>query len=122
MSIAENLMGMGMSAGLAGAVASGGAAVVSAGTGSIAASTLLPFETNNLSAAANLDSYLLPASGKGSAVGDSIYCFTSSATSAVVFGNTGETINGSATFTVAQNKLAIFKRISSTVWGAIVTP
>ncbi len=122
MSKANELMGAGISAGAARAIAGGNGAVASLGTGSIANATLLPSETNNLSAASNLDSYLLPASSKGSQNGDSIWCYTTSATSAVVYGNTGETINGSATFTVAQSKLAVFKRISATVWGAFVTP
>lgn len=122
MSRARDLMGSGFAAGQTRAIASGGAAVTSAGTGSIANATLLPNETNNLSAAASLDAYLLPSTAQGSQIGDTIYCYATSSTSAVVYGGTGETVNGSASFTVAQNKLAIFKRISSTVWGAIVTP
>lgn len=122
MSRARDLMGSGMSAVATRAIASGGAAVTSAGTGSIGAATLLPNETNNLSAAASLDAYLLPSTAQGSQIGDTIFAYTTSSTSAVVYGGTGETVNGSATFTVAQNKLAIFKRISATVWGAIVTP
>jgi hypothetical protein len=121
MSRARDLMGAGAPAGLARAISSGGAAVTSAGTGSIANAKLLPNETNNLSAAANLDSYLLPSTAQGSQIGDMIFCYTTSSTSAVVYGGTGETINAAATFTIAQDKLAIFKRISATQWGAIVT-
>lgn len=122
MSRVRDLMGSGFSAGQAKAIASGGAAVTSAGTGSIANATLLPNETNNLSAAASLDAYLLPSTAQGSAIGDEIKVWTSSSTSAVVFGGTGETINNAASFTVAQYKMAIFKRFSATQWGAIVTP
>jgi hypothetical protein len=96
--------------------------VTSAGTGSIANATLLPNETNNLSAAANLDAFLLPSTAQGSQIGDTIYVWTSSSTSAVVYAGTGETSNNAASVTVAQYKLCIFKRISATQWGHIVTP
>lgn len=122
MSKKRDLMGAGASAGLANAIASGGAAVVSAGTGSIANATLLPSETNFLSPAASLDAYLLQSTSQGSQIGDEVNCFGGSATTGVVFGGTGETINGSASFNVAQNKYAKFKRFSATVWGAFVTP
>jgi hypothetical protein len=122
MSRARDLMGTGFSGGQARAIASGGAAVAATGTGSIANATLLPNETNNLSAASSLDAYLLPSTAQGSAIGDEIKVWTSSSTSAVVFAGTGETINNSASATVAQYKMAIFKRFSSTQWGMIVTP
>jgi len=122
MSRQRDLMGAGISAGATKAIASGGAAVVSTGTGSIGAATLLPGETNNLSAAASLDAYLLPSTTQGSAIGDCIYVWCSSSTSAVVYAGTGETSNNSATVTVAQYKLCIFKRISATQWGHIITP
>lgn len=118
----RNLMGVGFSAGQAGALCHGGAAVVSAGTGSIAAATALPYGSNALSAAASLDAYLLPSTAQNSALGDTIKCFTTSSTSAVVYAGTGETINNAATFTVAQYKQAIFTRYTSTQWGATVTP
>lgn len=121
MSRAKDLIGAGFSAGQCQAVASGGAAVVATGTGSIANAKLLPFETNNLSAGASLDAYLLPSTAQGSSIGDEINCFGGTSTTAVVFAGTGETINGSASFNVAQNKFALFKRVSSTVWGAFVT-
>jgi hypothetical protein len=114
-------MGAGAAAGLAKAIASGGAAVTSAGTGSIANATLLPNETNNLSAASNLDAFLLPSTAQGSAIGDCIYVWASSSTSAVVYAGTGETSNNAASVTVAQYKLCIFKRISATQWGHIIT-
>jgi hypothetical protein len=118
----RELMGAGFSSGQARALQYGGAAVTSAGTGSIANATLLPNETNNLSAAASLDAYLLPSTAQGSQIGDEIKCWTSSSTTGVVFGGTGETINNGASFSVAQYKMAIFKRFSATQWGAIVTP
>jgi hypothetical protein len=122
MSRQRDLMGSGFSAGQANAVASGGAAVTSAGTGSIANATLLPNETNNLSAAASLNAFLLPSTAQGSAIGDEIKVWTSSSTSAVVYAGTGETINNAASATVAQYKMAIFKRFSATQWGMIITP
>lgn len=122
MSRQRDLIGSGFSAGQTRAIASGGAAVTSSGTGSIANATLLPSETNNLSAASSLDAYLLPSTAQGSAIGDEIKVFTTSSTSAVVYAGTGETINNSASATVAQYKMAIFKRFSSTQWGMIVTP
>jgi hypothetical protein len=122
MSRQRDLMGAGIAAGAARAIASGNGTVVSAGTGSIANATLLPSETNNLSAGASLDAYLLPSTAQGSAIGDCIYVWTSSSTSAVVYAGTGETSNNGATVTVAQYKLCIFKRISATQWGHIITP
>lgn len=118
----RNLMGVGFSSQQAGSLCHGGAAVVSAGTGSIANATALPYGSNNLSAAASLDAYLLPSTAQGSALGDTIKCWTSSSTSAVVFAGTGETINNAASFTVAQYKQALFTRYSATQWGAFVTP
>lgn len=122
MSRQRDLMGAGMSAGLTRALASGNGTVASLGTGSIANATLLPSETNNLSAASNLDAYLLPSTAQGSAIGDEIKVWCSSSTSAVVYAGTGETSNNSATVTVAQYKMCIFKRFSATQWGHIITP
>lgn len=121
MSRSRDLMGGGAGAGLARAIASGGAAVTSAGTGSIANATLLPNETNTLSAASSLDAYLLPSTAQGSQIGDEINVYTTSSTSAVVYGGTGETINNSASATVAQYKYAKFKRFSATEWGMLIT-
>jgi hypothetical protein len=118
----RQLMGTGLSGPTARAIAGGGAALASAGTGSIAAATLLPTETVNLSAAASLDAYLLPSTAQGSAIGDKITVWASSSTSAVVYAGTGETSNNSATVTVAQYKMCIFTRISATQWGHIITP
>lgn len=118
----KNLMGAGCSAAQAEAICGGKGTVASTGTGSIANATLLPYETNNLSAASSLDAYLLPSTAQGSQIGDKITVWTSSSTSAVVYAGTGETTNNAASLTVAQYKMAIFTRISSTQWGHIITP
>jgi len=123
MSIQRQLMGTGVPAPQARAIAGGsGTALASLGTGSIANSTQIPAETAALSAAASLDAYVLPTTAQGSAIGDEYKVFTTSSTSAVVFAGTGETINNGASQTVAQYKMAIFKRFTSTQWGMIITP
>ena len=122
MAIKRNLMGSGAPAALAEAVCGGGPAITSSGTGSIANATLLPRSSNNLSAASSLDAYLLPSTAQGSQIGDEIKVWTSSSTSAVVYAGTGETVNNSASVTVAQYKMCIFKRFTSTQWGYIITP
>lgn len=122
MAIKRNLMGSGFAAQQAQVICGGGPAIASLGTGSIANSTLLPGSSNNLSAASSLDSYLLPSTAQGSQIGDEIKCWCSSSTSAVVFAGTGETANNSASVTVAQYKMVIFKRFTSTQWGYIITP
>ncbi len=118
----RNLMGAGVPAGAVREFCGGGAAVVATGTGSIAVATLLPYESNNLSAASSLDAYLLPSTAQGSQIGDEIKVWASSSTSAVVYAGTGETSNNSASVTVAQYKMCIFKRFSATQWGHIITP
>lgn len=122
MSIKRNLMGLGVPAGQVQAICGGGPALVSTGTGSIGAATLLPGSSNNLSAGANLDAYLLPSTAQGSQIGDEIKVWASSSTSAVVYAGTGETSNNSASVTVAQYKMCIFKRFTTTQWGHIITP
>lgn len=122
MAIRRNLMGLGVPAGQSQAICGGGPAIVSTGTGSIGAATLLPSSSNNLSAASSLDAYLLPSTAQGSQIGDEIKVWASSSTSAVVYAGTGETANNSASVTVAQYKMCIFKRFTATQWGYIITP
>jgi len=122
MPIKRNLMGASAPAHLAGAICGGSAALSSAGTGSIANATQISGSCTPLAAAASLDAYLLPSTAQGSQNGDEIKVFTTSSTSAVVFAGTGETINNAASVTVAQYKMAIFKRFTATQWGMIITP
>jgi len=122
MAIKRNLMGAGLPGAVVNSICGVGTVQASTGTGSIGAATLLPGSCVNLSAASSLDAYVLPTTAQGSQLGDEIKVWTSSSTSAVVYAGTGETANNSASVTVAQYKMCIFKRFTSTQWGYIITP
>jgi hypothetical protein len=80
-------------------------------------------ETNIVSAASgSANSVVLPTSAQGSGLGETRYVFTSSSTSAIVYPGGSETANGSTSgITVAQNKLLVLKRVSSTAWAYVIT-
>lgn len=96
--------------------------VVSAGTGSQAAGKLLDYAANNLTTAGSLDTFVLPTGAQGSMPGDVIYAYTPGATTGVVYPGGADTINGSTSaVSIAQAKMGVFTRFTSTSWGFTVT-
>lgn len=114
------VMAAGTAPGTAQAIVSTYSAVTAAGT-TQGTATALPAAVNFSTAAASQTGVLLPTGGNA-ITGDEIKVFTTSSTATSVYPGGSDTINGSTSaFSVAQNKMAIFVRVSSTGWGAIVT-
>jgi hypothetical protein len=117
----RDLMGTGNSAGAAQAIAGTAGTIAASGT-TQATAKMCSFETNNVTSGAGADSVVLPTGAQGSQPGDSCYVIAVSATTVQVFPGGADTINGSASaVNVAQNKMAILKRYTSSTWGLIVT-
>ena len=118
----RDVMGAGNSSGSSQAIVNTSGQVTGTGTGSQAAGVLLSYANNDCVTASSLDTFVLPTTAQGSAVGDVIYVTVETSTSGVVYPGGSETIVGSTSAkTVAQHKTAIFVRSSSTNWGYFVT-
>ena len=100
----------------------GTAGSITAAGSSQGASTLLSYETNFVTTASSAVGVVLPTGAQGSMPGDSCYVFCNTSDTATVYPGGADTINGSSSaVNVAQNKMAVLKRFTSTQWGLIVT-
>lgn len=91
-----------------------------AGTAQTGATALAANSINALTTSGGATAFVLPTG----APGDSVVVNNQSATTALVFPNSGAAINGGSTdasVSIAQNKTAIFIRYSSTVWFEVLT-
>ena len=117
----RDCMGTGSAPANAQAIAGTAGAITAAGS-SQGASTLLSFETNFVTTASSAVGVVLPTSAQGSANGDTCYVFCNTSDTATVYPGGSDTINGSSSaVNVAQNKMAVIKRFTSTQWGLVVT-
>lgn len=117
MATPSDLMGVGMPAPLASLVGAQATAVTCAGTTSGTA-TAIKTKLAQLTAASSQTGAILPSTAL---VNDEFWVNTVSSTSAVVYPPSGATINGASSLTVAQNKTAVFKKYSATIWFAVLT-
>lgn len=121
MSIKSHLMGLGMPAALAGTIVGNvdGGALTATGT-SQATALLLSKSFNYIGTTAASTGVQLPACDPG----DSVVIANAGASTLSVYGQTGDTIDGgsaNAAFSVATNTTAIFYRITSTAWAALLS-
>lgn len=120
MAAAQHLMGVGMPAELARRVGN----VVSGKTGvgtALATGTPITDNFTVLTTSGGATAFLLPATDIGSGP---VVVFNTSATTALVFPQSGETIdNGSssASVNVAQNKTRMFWKVTATGWASLLT-
>lgn len=116
----SDLMGLGFSAPQATAIGDPiNAAVTGVGTAQSGAAAL-SLGITPLTTAGGTTAFVLPSTAP---LGEPIYVVTTTATTALVYGPTGYNINGgsdNASVSVAQGKGAMFMRISSTRFFAIV--
>lgn len=118
MPLANELTGSGAAGQLAKAVLGSAGAVTAAGT---AQATATPLGVANaaVTAAGSADGVLLPSNAQP---GEEYWVLTVSSTTAKVYPGGADTINGSTSaISVAQNKMAVFKRFTATTWGAFFT-
>ncbi len=120
MSTVADLMGLGMPGPLANRL--GNTPTTIAGVGTAAATAaLIQTGVTNATTAGGATAFIF---NSAASLGRPFYFFNSSATTALVYPTTGGNFNGGTTdaaFSVAQNKAAIFFRISSTAWASILT-
>jgi hypothetical protein len=114
------LIGLGETPRLAGLIGNLPSAKTGVGTAQAGAT---PITTNFtvLTASGGNTAFILPAVPAGSGP---YICINQSGTTALVFGQTGENIQGggvNASFSVANNKCVMFFKISSTLWAANLT-
>lgn len=121
----RDLMGTGNSAGSAYAIAGTAGNIVAAANNAQAGATLLSYETNYVTTGATTNSVVLPTAAQGAQPGDLCYVFNASSTSANCFPGGSEKANASTSaVTVAQNKMAVFKRMpygGTTDWAYLIT-
>lgn len=117
----KDIMGSGMAAQTAKAIAGTAATVTAAGTAQ-AGATALPAAANLSTAASSQTGVVLPTGAQGSNPGDVIYIATSSSTATNVYPGGSDTLNGSTSaISTAQNKMLMCVRMSNSAWYAIVT-
>ena len=121
MSTTADLMGSGMPAALANRL--GNTPVTQAGAGTItgATATLIQGHLTNATTASSQTAFIF---NSAASLGKEFYFFNSSATTALVYPPAGGNLNGGsadASFSVAQNKLAMFIRLSTNNWAVILT-
>lgn len=120
MSTVADLMGLGMPGPLANRL--GNTPTTIAGVGTAAATAaLIQTGLTNATTSSGQTAFIFNSSAS---LGRPFTFFCSTATTALVFPPTGGNFNGGSTdasFSVAQNKTAIFTRISSTAWCVNLT-
>jgi hypothetical protein len=120
MSTVADLMGLGMPGPLANRIGNTPLTIAGVGTaqvGAAAIQTSATFATTSGGATA----FVLPTAAS---LGREFWVFNSTATTALVFPPTSGTIQGgsaNASFSVAQNKTAVFMRMTSTAWAAVLS-
>jgi len=122
MTFKNKLMGFGMPAGQALQLTPSTTPITCAGASAGGSPTAITQSFCVLTAASSQTGAILPAfSAATCQVGDSIKCYTTSSTSAVVYPATGETVNNNSSVTVAQYKLLWLTRASATNWAYIIS-
>lgn len=112
--LAEDLMGVGLPAAVAGRLGHQPASITCAGTAAGTA-TVMTSKMCQLSAASSQTGAMLPDTNGLCIVN------TLSSTSAVVYAPNSGTINGAASLTLAQNKTAFLQQFSAGVWFSALT-
>lgn len=121
MALATNLMGLGMSAGLARLVGNEPSAKTGATT-ALATGTAITTNFTVTTTSGGSTAFVLPSVAAGTGP---LVITNPSATTALIFPNTSsETINGGsagASVNLAQNKTSLFYKTSSTAWVSVLT-
>ena len=120
MSTVADLMGLGMPGPLANRLGNTPAAVTGTGTAAVGAA-LIQTSVTVLTTASSQTACILPAAAS---LGRPFTVFCTSATTGLVYPPTGGNFNNGSTdasFSLAQNKAAIFTRLSSTLWCVNLT-
>lgn len=120
MSTVQDLMGLGLPGPLASRIGNSPITVAGVGTAQTGAGVIQTSLTNGTTAVSQT-AFVLPAAAS---LGRPFYFFNSSATTALVFPPLGAAIQGgsaNASFSVAQNKTAIFIPLSATSWCAVLS-
>jgi hypothetical protein len=120
MASAKTLIGLGMPAELAKRVGNNPSAKTGVGT-AIGTATALTDNFTVLTTSSGQTAFILPVAQAGSGP---IWVFCNTSDTALIFPQTGETIdNGStsASVNVAQNKTAMFWKTSATNWARMLT-
>lgn len=116
----QKLIGSGLSA-LSSTVVTGDVASGLTAAGSTQGTALVLNDVNEFTTTAASTGGILPV---GSTVGDEVWVYNAGASTLSIYGQTGESINSAsanAAFSVATTKGAVFKKVSSTRWMAILT-
>lgn len=120
MSTVADLMGLGMAGPLAGRLGNTPATQAGAGTTNTGA-TSIQTSVTNATTASSQTAFIF---NSGASLGRPFYFFNSSATTALVYPPVGGNFNGGSTdasFSVAQNKMCIFIRLSTNNWCTNLT-
>jgi len=118
MSTPADLMGLGMAAGLANRIGNNPITVTTAGTSAGAATLMTGSRMFTLSTAGSQTGGILDS---GFSIGAIVYVDCATATTGIVYPQTGGTINGGSSLSLAQNKSAILWKFSSTAWKSVLT-
>jgi hypothetical protein len=120
-SSAKTLMGLGMPGQLARRIGANVVDKSGVGTAQVGGTALSVGEYTLLTTASGQTAFVLPADA---ALGDEVPVYNTTSTAALVFPPTSGTINGGsadASVSLAQNKVACFKKISATNWASGLT-
>lgn len=120
MATTQDLMGLGLPGPLANRLGFSPLTQAGATTANTTA-TLIQGHLTNATTASSQTAFIF---NSLAALGQPFYFFNSSATTALVFPPVGGNFNGGSTdasFSVAQNKLAVFIRLSTNNWASILT-
>ena len=120
MSTVQDLMGLGMPGPLANRLGNTPTAVTGTGTAAVGAAQIQTAVTI-LTTASSQTACILPSAAS---LGRPFYVFCTTATTGLVYPPTGGNFNNGTTdasFSVAQNKTAIFIRLTSTIWSVVLT-
>ncbi|NBW10902.1 MAG: hypothetical protein EBR82_23020 [Caulobacteraceae bacterium] len=120
MPIVQRIMGSGIPAQAAQNINGDWSGALTATGSSQATALLLGSVVNSVTTTAASTGVQLPATSPG----DWVYVHNSGANTLSVYGQTGDAIQSgaaNAAFSVAANKGALFFRVSTTLWGAILT-
>lgn len=120
MSTVQDLMGLGMPGPLANRLGNTPTTIAGTGTAAVGAA-LVQSGLTNATTSSGQTAFIF---NSAASLGRPFFFFNSSATTALVYPPSGGNFNGGsadASFSVAQNKLAIFIRISTNAWASILT-
>lgn len=120
MSTIADLMGLGMPGPLASRLGNTPTTIAGVGT-SASGAAVIQTGLTNATTSSGQTAFIFQSTAS---LGRPFFFFNSTATTALVYPTTGGNFNGGSTdasFSVAQNKMAIFMRLSTNNWATILT-